>query len=365
MFKVITVVGARPQFIKAATVSRAFSRFPEQISEKILHSGQHYDENMSDVFFSEMGIPRPVFQLSAGGGFHGEQTGKMLAGIEEILLAEKPDCVLVYGDTNSTLAGALAAAKLHIPVAHVEAGLRSYNKKMPEEINRIATDHISSLLFAPTDTAYETMQKENLDPESMFLSGDVMYDAALYYSKKADAQSTILDQCDVESKSYILATIHRAETTDNTQRINAIVEALVELGKKEKIVLPLHPRTRNTLDSLGILNKLSKAVLLTDPLGFIDMVMLEKHAKLIVTDSGGVQKEAYFHKVPCVTLRTETEWSELVDAGWNILADLTDGSTILESIYKGPTLSGSDISCYGTGDASGYIAEKVLEFLRG
>lgn len=256
--KCLTIIGARPQFIKAAVVSRAFQNNPD-ISEILVHTGQHYDENMSEVFFEELEIPKPTYNLSIGSGGHGLQTGRMLEAIEQVLLKEKPDWVLVYGDTNSTLAGALAAVKLHIPIAHVEAGLRSFNRKMPEEINRVLTDRSSDLLFAPTEIAVKNLDREGISAEKIHLVGDVMYDAALFYSAKAETKSNILDRLNLKPKQYILATIHRAENTDNFKRSQAIFEALTLVSKDIKIVLPLHPRTHNTLQKQGILEKISNS----------------------------------------------------------------------------------------------------------
>lgn len=328
--KIITIVGARPQFVKAAMVSRAIQKHNNKFGKKtieeiIIHTGQHYDNNMSRIFFDQMKIPHPKYNLAVGSGTHGETTGRMLAGIEEILFEEKPDWVLVYGDTNSTLAGALAASKLHIPVAHVEAGLRSFNRKMPEEINRIITDHVSSLLLCPTITAVNNLRNEGIT-NGVHHVGDVMYDAALIFGEIADKNSTILDNLNIKSKSYYLATIHRAENTDNYDRLRSIFFAFVDLAtEKCPIIMPLHPRTiacieREDLKELIISNPSLRMI---EPVSFIDMVMLEKHAKVILTDSGGVQKEAYFHRIPCVTLRDETEWVETVLAGCNTIVGVS------------------------------------------
>jgi len=321
--RLLTVVGARPQFIKAATVSRAIREHniahPERsVREVLLHTGQHYDENMSQVFFDELEIPQPDYNLGVGSLSHGAQTGRMLEHTEEVLLKEKPDWVLVYGDTNSTLAGALAAAKLHIPVAHVEAGLRSFNHRMPEEINRVLTDHLSTLLFCPTQTAVDNLAREGV-LKGVELVGDVMYDAALYYAAKAEAHSSIMDRLGLCSKGYMLATLHRAENTDDPFRLRAIVEGLGAVAQHMPVVIPLHPRTRAALEREGLLARVTETCQLIQPLGYLDMVLLEKNARLIATDSGGVQKEAYFYGVPCMTLREETEWVETVEAGWNVL----------------------------------------------
>jgi UDP-GlcNAc3NAcA epimerase len=315
--KICTVVGARPQFIKAATVSRAVAQ-NTAVNEVLIHTGQHYDANMSGHFFAELFIPEPKYHLNIGSASHGKQTGQMLEGIEEVLIQEQPDWVLVYGDTNSTLAGALAAAKLNLPVAHVEAGLRSFNRQMPEEINRITTDHLSSVLFVPTQIAHQQLLKEGIEEQLIFNVGDVMYDATLFYNEYNTKRITALDQLNLNSKDYILATIHRAENTDNIQRLTHICTALIELSNRYQIILPLHPRTRAALARHDLL-KIENHVTITEPVGFLDMLALEQNALCIITDSGGVQKEAYFNKIPCITLRNETEWVELVSSGWNKL----------------------------------------------
>jgi len=359
MLKIVSVVGARPQFIKAAAVSRVL-RSTEGVNEILVHTGQHYNANMSDVFFEELEIPRPDYNLGIGSGTHGAQTGKMLEAIEKVLMEEKPDWVLVYGDTNSTLAGALAAVKLHIPVAHVEAGLRSFNRRMPEEINRVLTDHASDLLFAPTKTAVENLRHEGIPEERIKLVGDVMYDAALYYAKKAERQSQILNKLGLNPKEYILATVHRAENTDDPVRLRVIFDAFCEIAREIKVVLPLHPRTREALIKSGMYDKVASCICLTEPVGYLDMVMLEKNARLIATDSGGVQKEAFFYRVPCVTLREETEWVELVELGWNFLARPISKETIIAAIrYNYRNHDGSEYFPYGKGKS----AEKILHFL--
>lgn len=312
--KVMTIVGARPQFIKAAVVSRAFKENCPEVSELIVHTGQHYDSNMSEVFFDELDIPRPNINLGVGGGSHGQNTGRMLESLESSMLAERPDWVLVYGDTDSTLAGALAASKVHIPVAHVEAGLRSFNRKMPEEINRVLTDHIADFLFVPTVTGKLNLIKEGIFQSKIFLSGDVMFDAALYY--KRHARMPKIDKA-LQSKlsDFVLCTIHRAENTDNYSRMSEILKGLGQ--GKEAILLPLHPRTRKKIIEMEL--SVPSNIHIIDPVSYLEMVWLEVNCKLVVTDSGGVQKEAYFHGKPCVTLRDETEWSELVDLGVNVL----------------------------------------------
>ena len=333
---IVTIVGARPQFIKAAIISRALREHNTEpgrvpIQEVLLHTGQHYNENMSQVFFDELDIPRPHYNLGVGSLPHGAQTGRMLEQIEEVLLKEKPDWVLVYGDTNSTLAGALAAAKLHIPVAHVEAGLRSFNRHMPEEINRLLTDHVSAMLFCPTQTAVNNLADEGVR-EGVELVGDVMYDAALYYGAKAEAHSSIIARLALRPQEYVLATLHRAENTDDPLRLRAIVEGLGAVAEKTPVVIPLHPRTRAALEREGLLAPAAETCRLIPPVGYLDMVLLEKNAQLIATDSGGVQKEAYFYGVPCITLREETEWVETVEAGWNVLVGADRERIILAAL---------------------------------
>ena len=317
--KVVTIVGARPQFIKAAPVSKALREAGH--TEFILHTGQHYDYGMSQVFFDELDLPAADVNLNVRSGNHGQQTGQMLVGIEEVLLAEKPDWVLVFGDTNSTLAGALAAVKLHIPLAHVEAGLRSYNREMPEEHNRVLTDHCADLLFCPTKTAVENLAKEGLT-KGVHEVGDPMYDAVRMFSDKARQRSTILNDLDLKKGDYLLATIHRAYNTDDLQTLEAIFSALTSIP--EPVVFPIHPRTRQKLMEYRLLDQVSAGgnLKLIDPLTYLDMLTLEQNARMILTDSGGVQKEAYFFGVPCLTLRPETEWVETVESGWNLLVGI-------------------------------------------
>jgi len=310
--KVATIVGARPQFIKAAPVSRELR---QQHTEVLIHTGQHYDDTMSAIFFRELEIPTPDYNLGVGSGAHGQQTGAMLARIEEVLLAEQPDWMLVYGDTNSTLAGALAAAKLHIPVAHIEAGLRSFNRRMPEEINRVLTDHVSTLLFCPTQTAVDNLAAEGIT-QGAHLVGDVMHEALLWAAERARAQSIILEQLGLGEKGYLLATVHRAENTDDPARLRAILDAFAALD--EPIVFPIHPRTQARIEALNLKSKIENLKSIP-PVGYLDMVQLEQSARMILTDSGGIQKEAYWLGVPCVTLRDETEWVETVQTGWNVL----------------------------------------------
>lgn len=354
----LTIVGARPQFIKAAMVSRAIAEHNRSgksplIHEQIIHTGQHYDPNMSDIFFRQMAIPEPAVNLNVGSGSHGAMTAQMLDGIEHEILSRKPDWLLVYGDTNSTLAGALAAAKLHIPVAHVEAGLRSFNKAMPEEINRILTDHVSSLLFCPTRAAVDNLARENINNQ-VHQVGDVMYDAALLFADLATRQSKILQEQALTPGKYILTTVHRAENTDDPARLQNILTALKTLAGNTRVIFPVHPRTRAKLEAS---HSLLPTLTLLPPLSFLDMVMLEKHASVILTDSGGVQKEAYFHNVPCVTLRNETEWVETVTAGWNqIVGD--DPDRILAAVTK--ARKGAPIPDYGTGHSANQIVERLI-----
>lgn len=310
--KITTIIGARPQFIKAAVVSRALRRQRPDVQEVIIHTGQHFDANMSDVFFEELDIPEPDYNLGIGGGTHGQNTGRMLEAIEAILLNEKPEWVLVYGDTDSTLAGALAAAKLHIPVAHVEAGLRSFNRHMPEELNRILTDHVSSLLFTPTITATGNLSNEGIQGDKVQQVGDVMYDAAMYYRDKAQRPIDLN-----LAEQFILCTIHRAENTDNPERLSNIISALNEIAQTTQVILPLHPRTRKMLSN-GKYD--TQQITLIDPVSYLQMVWLLEHCRLVITDSGGLQKEAYFFDKPCITTRDETEWVELVTCGANRLA---------------------------------------------
>lgn len=357
--KIATVLGARPQFIKAAVVSKAF-RSCTDIEEVIVHTGQHYDENMSEVFFQELDIARPAYNLGIGSGLHGLQSGRMLEAIEGVLLEEVPDWVLVYGDTNSTLAGVLAAAKLHIPVAHVEAGLRSFDRRMPEEINRVVADHTSELLFAPTKAALQNLRREGLPESSIHLVGDVMYDAAIYYGSKAKAHSQVLHELGLTTKEYLLATLHRAENTDSLECLRLILDGLAQIAREVPVVLPIHPRTRRILNERGIVTEVSRCIRLIDPVGYLDMMMLEKNARLIATDSGGVQKEAYFHGVPCVTFRETTEWVELIELGWNRLAPPVSPATVISGLRDG--LESKPLSTQ-TPYGDGHAAERIVQFL--
>jgi UDP-N-acetylglucosamine 2-epimerase len=361
--KLINIVGARPQFIKVGPVLRAIEKHNREhpdrpIREVLVHTGQHYDYEMSKVFFEELELKEPDYHLGVGSGSHAYQTGEMLKRIEEVLLAERPDWVLVYGDTNSTLAGALAAAKLHIPVAHVEAGLRSFNKRMPEEINRVLADHVSDLLFCPTKTAVENLRREGIT-EGVHLVGDVMYDSVLYNGELAERRSDILKRLKLKPKGYALATIHRAENTDDSQRLEAIFRALEQIAQQIPVIVPLHPRTRERLAELGLS---PDHVRIIEPVSYLEMLLLERDAKVILTDSGGVQKEAFFFRVPCVTLREETEWVETVEAGWNVLVGCDPERIVQAARSAQPGEEGA--SPYGEGCAAAQIV-KVLAFKTG
>jgi UDP-GlcNAc3NAcA epimerase len=359
--RVLTVIGARPQFIKAGPVSAALKKL--RVDEIIVHTGQHYDRSMSQVFFDELQLKPPDINLNVGSGSHGIQTGGMLAALDPVMSSEKPDCVLIYGDTNSTLAGALAAVKLHIPVAHVEAGLRSYNRAMPEEINRVVADSISDLLFAPTEAAVRNLLKEGVLEQRIMLTGDVMFDAALMYGEIASRRN-ILGRLDLVPQQYVLATVHRAENTDNAARLGAIVGGLAGASTKLKVIWPVHPRTRKALSSMDPGFHLPGTVEMTEPLGYLDMLQLERNAAVIVTDSGGVQKEAFFCKVPCVTLRDETEWTELIELGWNVLCPPVSSEAIAGVILARRYEPGLPGTPYGDGDAALRIAKAVTDSKR-
>ena len=361
MRKIITILGARPQFIKASVVSHCIKK-NTQLKEIVVHTGQHFDANMSNVFFAELGMDNPKYQLNIHGGLHGEMTGRMLNEIEKVLLVEKPDAVLVYGDTNSTLAGALASIKMHIPVAHVESGLRSFNMAMPEEINRILTDRVSRWLFVPTNVALQHLTREGFASEQIIVVGDVMYDVALYHGSRVSAEGRQLERHGLRPKKYVLATVHRAENTDCPIRLQNIFNALLKLSSILTVIVPLHPRTKKILESSELYESIikSNSLILTDPVGYLDMVQLEKYATLIATDSGGVQKEAFFYRVPCVTLRDETEWVELVEAGWNRLAPPVDTDTLLSAFYESIGSSGKEIRPYGDGNAASLIVDYLI-----
>lgn len=355
--KIVTVVGARPQFIKASAVTRLIAQ-RSGLSEVLVHTGQHFDEDMSDVFFEELEIAAPTYNLGIRAQSHGEMTGRMLAEIERVLLAEQPDAVLVYGDTNSTLAGALAAVKLHVPVAHVEAGLRSFDLRMPEEVNRVLTDRIAAWLFTPTTAAEEHLAREGIDPLRIIPVGDVMYDVALHSAGRSPGAG-LLSRMSLEVGGYVLATIHRAENTDDDERLTTIVTALEKVAEGMPVIWPLHPRTRRALGRGGHLQRCAAAVTLLDPVSYLQMVELEKHAAVIATDSGGVQKEAFFFRVPCVTLRPCTEWVELVEAGWNRLAPPRDARSLVAAIRGAIGTRGEPVTLYGDGHA----AERIVSHL--
>jgi UDP-GlcNAc3NAcA epimerase len=317
---------------------------------------------MSEVFFHELDIPRPTYNLGIGSGLHGRQVGRMLEAIEGVLLEEVPDWVVVYGDTNSTLAGVLAAAKLHIPVAHVEAGLRSFNRRMPEEINRVVADHISDLMFVPTEAALENLRREGLPDSSIHAVGDVMYDAAIYYGSKAQARSQVLHKLGLTSKEYLLATLHRAENTDNLECLRLILGGLAQISRDVPVMLPIHPRTRRILNDRSIFREISGCIRVIDPVGYLDMIMLERNARLIATDSGGVQKEAYFHGVPCVTFRESTEWVELIELGWNRLAPPVSPAAVISGLRDGlESTPRSTQTPYGDGHAAERIVRVLLQ----
>ena len=379
MIKILTIVGARPQFIKASAISRAIrDNFSNEITELIVHTGQHYDDNMSSVFFREMEIPEPAYNLEVGSGKHGKQTADMMAGIESILTKENPNAVLIYGDTNSTLAGALAASKIHIPVIHVEAGLRSFNKSMPEEINRIVTDHVSTLLFSPTEKGIENLLKEgisnnkekpyHIDNPGVFHCGDIMYDNALYFSKVAEDKSNLLASLKLKNNSYVLVTLHRDINTDVPERLNSIFKAIERISEKgdTKFVIPLHPRTRKKWgelpdETLKDIIENNNLITIIPAVSYLDFICLEKNAKLIMTDSGGVQKESYFFEKPCMIMRDETEWVELLELGTAQLCG-ADEEKIVQS-YK-ELIGKKDLTfpeIYGDGHAAKFILKKILE----
>jgi UDP-GlcNAc3NAcA epimerase len=379
MIKILTIIGARPQIIKAAALSRAIREsFSNKIHEVLLHTGQHYDQNMSEVFFEQLGIPQPDYNLNVGSGAHGKQTATMITGIEEVLLKEQPDFLVLYGDTNSTLAGTIAASKLHIPIVHIEAGLRSFNKSMPEEINRIMCDHASTLLFSPTLTGIHNLESEGfkmdnaspftIDNPGVFHSGDVMYDNSLFFAGLSDDQSKIIGELGLIGKAFILATIHRDNNTDQPERLNGIFEALYQISilKDIDIVLPLHPRTAKLLkqnlepDLYANIKHHSKIHLIA-PVSFLDMIALEKNAVLVMTDSGGVQKEAFYFGKPCIIMRPETEWVEIVEHGAGMICD-ADTERILEAVihFMGEAQP-SYPKIFGDGKAAWFICEQLLK----
>ena len=377
--KILTVIGARPQIIKAAALSRAINNgFSDKIEEKILHTGQHYDVNMSAIFFDEMGIPRPHFNLNTGSGKHGVQTAKMIAGIEEVLENETFDAIVLYGDTNSTIAGAVAASKLHLPIVHIEAGLRSFNMAMPEEINRIVCDNLSTILFAPTQTAVDNLRREGFlsskatfadgNRRHVFHSGDIMYDNSLYFARLADEKTDILRRLGLEDEKFVLATIHRDNNTDNPEHLTAIAEALLEITERGyKIVLPLHPRTKKLLpqnlsedDYRSITS--NPDILIIPPVSFFEIIVLERHASLIMTDSGGLQKEAYFFRKPCLILRPETEWVEIVEQHAGIITD-ADKELIVRSFDEYIDTEPQFPPLFGDGHSAEFMLDKTLDII--
>ena len=377
LIKIITVIGARPQIIKAAAISRTISKkFSLSIEELIVHTGQHYDNNMSEVFFEELSIPKPDYNLNIGSGSHGFQTARMVEGLESLLLKEKPNYLLLYGDTNSTLAGAVAASKLNIPIIHVEAGLRSFNRKMPEEINRIVCDHLSTFLFSPTKAGFDNLIKEgfesNIDTQytaenpGVFHCGDIMFDNSMYFSSLADSQSNILTEYDLTNNQFVLATVHRANNTDNRNNLHSIFKSLLEISLEQTVVLPLHPRTKKELEldvNIDLYEKLvnSENILLLAPVSFLDMIALEKNSSIIITDSGGVQKEAYFFGKPCIILRSETQWVEILETGMAVLA-AADYQSIIESYHRFIDLDKLVFpKLFGDGLASDFICSTLLE----
>jgi len=378
MIKIVTIIGARPQIIKAAALSRAIkNNFSSQITEIIVHTGQHYDDNMSQVFFDELEIPLPNYNLNVGSGNHGKQTATMISAIEDVLLNEKPNAIVLYGDTNSTLAGAMAASKIHIPVIHIEAGLRSFNKSMPEEINRIMCDHVSTLLFSPTKTGFDNLIQEgflsqtkapySIDNPKIYHCGDVMYDNSLFFSKISDVKTSIINDLKLKNNAFILATIHRNNNTDEPIRLNALFKSLndISINHQLQIVLPLHPRTSNLLDR-NLSKDLVEAIRLNSnfkiisPVSFLEMLALEKNCCLVMTDSGGVQKEAFYFEKPCVILRPETEWIELLENGSALIAD-ADENKIKFSFEQ--LISKKDLSfpkLYGDGKAAEFICSEII-----
>jgi UDP-GlcNAc3NAcA epimerase len=379
--KIVTIIGARPQIIKAAALSRAIKdHFKEKLSEVIVHTGQHYDENMSEVFFKELGIPQPNYNLNVGSGSHGKQTAAMIVGIEEILLKEKPNAIVLYGDTNSTLAGAVAASKIHVPVVHIEAGLRSYSKAMPEEVNRIMCDHVSTLLFSPTITGYNNLVKEgfkekNAAPYSannpkIYHSGDVMYDNSMHFSSVAEQKTNVIAVNKLQKGKFILATIHRNNNTDEPLRLNALFKSLNDISIENDldIILPLHPRTAKLLEmnlDANLLNavKANTKFKIIAPASFLEMIALEKNCVLVMTDSGGVQKEAFYFEKPCIILRPETEWVELVECGAAIVTDADEKriKDAFKKIYSASNLSYPKF--YGDGKAAQFICGEMLKHL--
>ena len=375
--KIVTVIGARPQIIKAAALSRAIKQhFSKEVHEVIVHTGQHYDDNMSQVFFDELGIPAPNYNLGVGSASHGVQTARMIEGIEEILLHEKPDYLVLYGDTNSTLAGAIAASKIHVPIVHIEAGLRSFNKSMPEEINRICCDHCSTMLFSPTATGFKNLINEGFSPDNkrkftidnpgIYHCGDVMYDNSKYFASVADKKSQIIDKEGLRGVDYILCTIHRDNNTDQPDRLNSIFKALLKISESKMVVLPLHPRTSKLLNvnlEKSLFDKITNNpnIKILPPASFLDMIVLERHAQMVITDSGGVQKEAFFFQKPCLILRSETEWGEIVECGAAVITDADEEKIIASynNFSENPPHKFPEI--FGDGNAAAFICKEMLE----
>lgn len=362
--KIVTVLGARPQFIKAALVSQELRKKNQEI---IIHTGQHYDIEMSDIFFKEMGIPTPDYNLDVGSGSHAYQTAEMMVKLENLFISENPDLILLYGDTNSTLAAAITAAKLQLPIAHIEAGPRMFDKTVPEEINRIVTDHLSTLLFAPTPKSMENLEKEGL--KGVYLTGDVMLDLFIYFSKKADHSSKILEKLGLKEKDYILTTVHRARNTNIKENLRAIIEAFLEISTEEKIVFPVHPRTEKYLREYGFYDTLNDNlnIEIIKPVGYMDMNVLTRNSKKIITDSGGLQKEAYFAQVPCITLDTSTGWPETVENGWNIIFEECKNNEFIEKDKISETIrsfepKGEYRDTFGDGNASKNICDIIESF---
>ena len=375
--KLVTIIGARPQIIKAAALSRAIrNHYADQIQEVIVHTGQHYDDNMSQVFFEELQIPRPDYNLHVGSASHGVQTARMTEGIEELLIKEQPDFIVLYGDTNSTLAGAVAAAKIHVPIVHIEAGLRSFNKSMPEEINRIVCDHCSTLLFTPTKAGLDNLKREGFPMDNngpftinnpkVYHCGDIMYDNSLHFANIAEEKTDIIQHLELKGKPFILATIHRDSNTDYPERLSAIFDSLIELSKESPIVLPLHPRTAKLLKT-NLSNEKqtlifsSNNIKLIPPVSFLEMIALERHAQLVMTDSGGVQKEAYFFKKPCIILRPETEWVEIVQTGNAILADANEGRIMQAWTHFKDNPPTMFPEIFGDGHAAEFMLDQMLK----
>jgi UDP-GlcNAc3NAcA epimerase len=381
MIKLVTIIGARPQIIKAAALTRAIkNNFSDKITEIIVHTGQHYDENMSQVFFDELGIPQPNYNLQVGSGSHGVQTASMIIKIEEILLHEKPNAIVLYGDTNSTLAGGIAASKIHVPVIHIEAGLRSFNKNMPEEINRILCDHVSTLLFSPTKTGYKNLINEGFkennhspyhaDNPKIYHCGDIMYDNSMYFSKVAETKVDIEKKYNIKKGNYILCTIHRNNNTDDASRLTTLFDSLNTIAEKEQlpVVLPIHPRTskllaKNVEESILKKTKNNSLIKLVEPASFLEMTALEKNSFLVITDSGGVQKEAFYFNKPCIVLRSETEWLEQVECGAAIIADANKEKILAAFIKFKNTTNLNFPSLYGNGKAAEFICEEIIKYI--